>query len=347
MYLLSLASRVPTQSYTQSDCWEIIQQSDVLSKLTPRSGYLLDRILNNQNGIDKRHFAIDDMSQLFSRTPQALNEDFQRSAPALAGDALRGALEQAKLRAKDLDALIVCTCTGYLCPGVSSYVAEQLGLRGDCYLQDLVGLGCGAAIPTLRNAAGFLAANPKAKIGVIAVEICSAAFFVNDDPGVLVSLCLFGDGASASIWTGNPPGENAWRMTDFDTIHQPENRELLRFVNHEGFLRNQLDLTVPQRAGEAVRTLYERQQPTGKVVAHAGGRDVIEALREVLPGQKLAESESVLRQYGNVSSPSVLMALEAQLAKPDDVDDLWLTSFGAGFAAHACRMALEHFSCYL
>ena len=45
----------------------------------------------------------------------------------------------------DLDALIICTCTGYLCPGVTSYVSEQLGLRTDAYLQDLVGLGCGAA----------------------------------------------------------------------------------------------------------------------------------------------------------------------------------------------------------
>ncbi|WP_309382379.1 type III polyketide synthase [Cerasicoccus frondis] len=341
MYLLSLANRVPPQSYTQPECWEILQRSTVLDTLTGRSGSLLRRILNNQNGIEKRHFAVEDIEQLFSRSAEELNRDFQREAPKLAGQALVDALEEAGLAPDELDALIVCTCTGYLCPGVSSYVAEQLGLRSDCYLQDLVGLGCGAAIPTLRNASGILAANPEAKVAVIAVEICSAAFFANDDPGVLVSMCLFGDGASASIWTGEKPTGLAWRATGFDTIHQPENRELLRFVNHEGFLRNQLDLSVPEKAGQAVLALFQRRTMEAKVLAHAGGRDVIEALRMVLPGQALRESETVLRACGNVSSPSVLFALAEQLSSDDDADALWLTSFGAGFAAHSCLVLPE------
>ena len=83
--------------------------------------------------------------------------------------------------AADVDALFLCTCTGYLCPGVSSYVAEQMGMRDDVYLADLVGLGCGAAIPTLRAAHGFLAANPNAVVATVAVEICSSAYYADDD----------------------------------------------------------------------------------------------------------------------------------------------------------------------
>jgi hypothetical protein len=62
--------------------------------------------------------------------------------------------------ADELDALFLCTCTGYLCPGVTSHVAEQAGMRPDVYLADLVGLGCGAAIPMMRAAHGYLSANP-------------------------------------------------------------------------------------------------------------------------------------------------------------------------------------------
>ena len=128
-------------------------------------------------------------------------------APRLAARALDAALTQARLVAGQVDALLICTCTGYLCPGVTSYVAEQLGLRADAFLQDLVGLGCGAAIPCLRAADAMLAAQPAAVVACVAVEVCSAAFYLDDDPGVLVSACLFGDGA--------PDEKSDWWLTSF------------------------------------------------------------------------------------------------------------------------------------
>ena len=62
------------------------------------------------------------------------------------------ALQQAGHQPRDIDAVIISTCTGYLCPGLTSYVAEQLGLRQDALALDLVGQGCGAALPNLRTA---------------------------------------------------------------------------------------------------------------------------------------------------------------------------------------------------
>src|ERR1022692_195163 len=110
-------------------------------------------------------------------------ESPQDGSPELAGRALKTALDQAGIVAAELDAMLICTCTGYLCPGLTSYVAEQLGLRSDAILQDLVGLGCGAAIPTIRSASHVLAAHPDATIACVAVEVCSAAFYLDDDPG--------------------------------------------------------------------------------------------------------------------------------------------------------------------
>ena len=101
---------------------------------------------------------------------------------------LLDALERAGVRVNEIDALIICTCTGYLCPGLTSYVAEQLGLRPNAFLQDLVGLGCGAAIPMLRAASHVIAAQPDAVVACVAVEICSAAFYLDDDPGERTNL---------------------------------------------------------------------------------------------------------------------------------------------------------------
>jgi alkylresorcinol/alkylpyrone synthase len=102
-----------------------------------------------------------DIERVFSLTPDELNEDFRREAPRLAARALASALTQAGLDAGQVDALLICTCTGYLCPGVTSYVAEQLGLRTDVFLQDLVGLGCGAAIPCGRGKRSWRRSQPQ------------------------------------------------------------------------------------------------------------------------------------------------------------------------------------------
>lgn len=339
MYLRSLATAVPRPVFTQNACWEVLRRCPEIEGLKPRSQKLLDQILNGgTSGIEKRHFAASDIAAIATAGAGELSMIFEREAPSLSADALQLALGQAGLCASDLDALVVCTCTGYLCPGVTSHLAEVVGLRSDAFLVDLAGLGCGAAIPAMRAAAGILAENPDAIVATVAVEVCSAAFYVSDDPGVLISLCLFGDGAAAAIWAGRG-GQGDWRAHGFTTVHQPEHREKVRFVNADGRLCNQLHRSVPKVAAEAVAGLFSRREAPrpDQVLAHAGGRDVVEALEAILP-YRLDETRAVLREYGNMSSPSVLFALEKRLACGEEDRGLWLTAFGAGFAAHACEL---------
>ena len=339
MYLRSIATAVPPRSFTQEACWNAMQEGDFPATLKPRSMALMEKILTNDaSGIERRNLALDSIEESFGHCAEKLNNSFEREAPPLASAALLDALRKSSRVAADVDALFVCTCTGYLCPGVSSHVAGLTGMRHDVYLADLVGLGCGAAIPMLRAAQGFLAANPQAVVATVAVEICSAAFFADDDPGVLISLCLFGDGAAAVIWTADGAAGD-WQAGHFTTTHRPQEREKIRFVNSAGKLKNQLHRAVPELAAEAVAGLFaQRTAKPDQVLAHSGGRDVVEALESVLPFH-LTETREVLRDHGNMSSPSVLFALERRLAE-NRADDqrLWLTAFGAGFAAHACEL---------
>lgn len=345
MYLQALATAVPPQVLTQSDCWQLLQQAKVFQRLTPRSLQVLETILTGDSGIERRHFAATDLNSLFDGSPDQLNASFREAAPALAARALVSALAQAGLRADELDALIICTCTGYLCPGVTSYVAEQMGLRSDAFLLDIVGQGCGAAVPTLRAAHAVLAAQPDATVACVAVEICSSAFFIDDDPGVLVSACLFSDGAAASIWKGKPKAGSApIRCHGFSTLHRPQDRDKLRFETCDGKLRNLLHKSVPSLAANAVSQLLSAE-PSGssapvRLLAHPGGRRVIEAIEATLPDYSLSSSRRVLRDHGNMSSPSVLFVLaeELRLGPPVPGQDWWLVSFGAGFSAHGCRI---------
>ncbi len=341
MYLHALATALPPTSFTPAECWEIAQRSPIRERLKKRSMLILHTILRSEHGIARRHFALPDIGRVFDLSPDELNAAFRTEAPRLAGRALTAALEKAGVRADELDALLVCTCTGYLCPGVTSYVAEQLGLRTDAFLQDLVGLGCGAAIPMLRAASHVLAAHPGATVACIAVEICSAAFYLDDDPGVIISACLFGDGAAATIWKSTPAAVPL-RAFDFNTTHRPADRDKLRFEQRGGKLRNLLHRSVPELAATAVGDLWRARgpRPVARVVSHGGGRDVLEALAPAVAPHSLDASARVLRDCGNMSSPAVLFALEETLktATPGTDGDFWLVSFGAGFSAHSCRI---------
>ena len=334
MYLQSLATAFPPHAFTQAECFQILNDSGAVDGLRSRSRELLRKVLTGDSGIETRRFSDPDLAKTFGRDAGQLHQHFEQHAPRLASEALLKACDLASLKPSGIDALLVCTCTGYLCPGLSSYISEILGLRPNAFLQDLLGLGCGAALPLLETARGLLAANPTATIATVAVEISSAAFYLNDEPGVLISLCLFGDGAAAAIWRGETQG-GQFRFQNFRTIHKPEHREKIRFVNVGGRLKNQLHREVPELAADAVSELFGMRSGTPeRLIAHTGGRDVIEAIERVIPAHRLDATREVLRRYGNISSPSVLAALEYSLSTDPESESLWLTAFGAGFAAH-------------
>ena len=341
MYLQSLATAFPTHKISQIECLQILSGSGALDSLRDRSRTLLQKVLSGDSGIDSRHFSEPDIQRTFVYDAGELHAHFERQAPKLAAQALLNACSKASLAPAAIDALLICTCTGYLCPGLSSYVSEILNLRPNAFLQDLLGLGCGAALPMLEAARGILASNPRAVVATVAVEISSAAFYLDDEPGVLISLCLFGDGAAAAVWRGENQG-GQFRFQNFQTLHKPEHREKIRFVNSGGRLKNQLHREVPELAAEAVTELFKlRTTDPDRFIAHTGGRDVIEAIEQAVPSYQLVETREVLRRRGNISSPSVLAALEESLQRFPKSQSLWLTSFGAGFAAHSGELLRE------
>ena len=340
MFLHSVAKATPPHCYQQQDVWNRISQASQVQELLPRSQSLLEKVLCGDSGISQRSFVLPDPLALFDMSAEDLNQHYEREAPRLAGKSLQQALARAGVLAKEVDALFVCSCTGYLCPGLSSYLAEQNGIRSDAFLQDVNGFGCGGAIPMWRAAQGFLAVHPDAVVATVAVEACSLAFFMNNEPGVLISAALFGDGSAAAIWSGaGKAQEGQWKAEHFVTHHVPAEREKIRFVNSGGFLKNQLHRLVPQLAGDAVAKLWgQRTGQPDAVLSHSGGRDVVEVVENVV-ASSLPETRLVMKNFGNCSSPSVMMALDERLNIGGNEDrHLWLTAFGAGFSAHACEL---------
>jgi predicted naringenin-chalcone synthase len=352
MFIIGLGTAVPPRHYTQRECWDALENWPEFPQLKPRSRAILKKVLCGDNGIDARHLALEPLAEIFDQTPDALQARFAKHAPALVTQAAKRALKDANCTAKEIDAVLISTCTGYLCPGLTSYVSEQLGLRENIFALDLVGQGCGAALPNLRTAESILTAGRAKKVLSVCVEICSAAFFLDDDPGVLISACLFADGAGAAVLSNEPlPKRRSveWKFTNSRLV--TAERDALRFGHKNGMLRNILSPRVPQVAGEIAAKLFsdslaaakiKREQITGWVL-HTGGRDVILSLRDKL---KLSESDvrhssAVLREFGNISSPTIYFVLQAALN--DSVPDglWWMSAFGAGFSCHGATLEVS------
>jgi len=352
MFLNAIGTAVPQRRYTKADCWDAFSTSEWFDRLDPRSRALAKIVLTRNNGIEARHLAVTSLDEVFRIDPDTLHRRFAEHAPRLAADAGRAALERAELDAHAVDAVIVTTCTGYLCPGLSGYVIERLGLRADVLGFDLVGQGCAGALPNWQVANALLAAHQGDNVLSICVEVCSAAMYLDDDPGVLISACLFGDGAGAAILSRmRPPGRRRveWRGTQ--SLTNPAARDALRFEHKAGMLRNILTREVPAIAAlHAERILVRalevadvgRNEITGWIM-HAGGRDVLLALEERLglDGAQLRHSRDALRNYGNLSSAFVYFVLESALEDALTGGWWWMSSFGAGFTCHGALLAVE------
>ncbi|HXT11248.1 MAG TPA: 3-oxoacyl-[acyl-carrier-protein] synthase III C-terminal domain-containing protein [Candidatus Angelobacter sp.] len=348
MFITGLGTAAPQQRYTQSECWEALQKSSRFNELTPRSRAVLKKVLTGANGIATRHLSLDKLTDAFDLTPDALHARFIQNAPMLAAQAAQRAFARAKINPEDIDAIIASTCTGYLCPGLTSYVGERLGLRKDVMTFDLVGQGCGAALPNLRVADALLAAGRAKRVLSLCVEVCSAAFYLDDDIGVLISACLFGDGAGAAVLENAPGGNRSVKWKISGSLFEPNERDLLRFEQKRGMLRNILAPEVPALAAQHASklftdTLARANVPRSRVagwVLHPGGRDVLVALRDTLglTDQDVRWSEAVLREYGNVSSSSVYFVLEHALNDSVPSGIWWMSSFGAGFSCHGALL---------
>src|SRR5450631_1343651 len=265
MYLNSIGTALPERRYTKGECWDAFAASQWFERLDLRSRLIAKHVLTRNNGIEARHLSVASLDDVFNIDADTLNRRFSVHAPALASDAGRVALQRAGITSKSIDAVIVSTCTGYLCPGLTGYIAERLGLRRDILGFDLVGQGCAGALPNWQVANALLRSGQCEHVLSICVEVSSAAMYLDDDPGVLISACLFGDGAGAAVLSRDPnPRRRKVEWKSFASLVNPKERGALLFESRHGMLRNILTRPVPRLAAD------HAQQVLDKVLGAAG-----------------------------------------------------------------------------
>jgi alkylresorcinol/alkylpyrone synthase len=207
-------------------------------------------------------------------------------------------------------------------------------------------------VPNLQLGRALVASGLARHVLSVCVEVSSAAMYLDDDPGVLISACLFGDGAGAML-LGREPAAEGRRIAfrDAESFIEPAERGALMFEERAGLLRNVLTRRVPALAAEHAQRLLDgvlarHGLDVDRIAAwilHAGGRDVLQALAARLdrePGD-FRYSAAMLREYGNLSSAFVYFVLEAALADRAPDGWWWLSAFGAGFSCHGALLEVD------
>ena len=316
------------------------------------AGYQGERIrkifLNSD--IEHRHFYLEGELNRKESSDQ-LNQRYLRGAMKTGCRAILNCLEAAGTAVQDVDFLAVCTCTGYVCPDLGSRLIAHMGFRSNLRRASIMGLGCAGALPTLKWASDFVRANPGHQALMLAVEICSACYYVDSTLETVVGNAICADGAAAFLIAAPQQANRTYpQILDFETFIDTEQINEVGLQHRDGKLRIVLGASIQHLAGPLIETaLQQLLQRHGLSrsqirfwVVHPGGRRVIDNVQKHfgMTDTQLRFSRDVLRNYGNMSSPTVMFVLDEVIRTGDPRRGDWgvMIALGPGMAAEVALL---------
>jgi polyketide synthase Type III len=316
------------------------------------AGYKSERIrqIFQHCDIDYRHFYLEGELNRHESSDE-LNERYLRGAMRTGCQAIRAALDASGVNQSEVDFLAICSSTGYVCPDVGSRLIAHMGFGRKVQRAALLGLGCAGALPTLQRAADFARVHPGRIALVLAVEICSACYFVDDTLETAVGNAICADGAAAFlVSTGLPANTHYPEILDFESFLDCDQIDKVGFDRRDGKLRIVLAPSIRKLAGPMIenalnRLLQRNQLSTSDIrfwVLHPGGRKVMDGVQRYLElnDSQMRFSRAVLRNYGNMSSPTVMFVLDEVVRNGDPRPGDWgvMIALGPGMAAEAALL---------
>ena len=360
--VLSIATGVPEHCAAQADTARFVTQM-LRANLPPKEGERWSarvRTLCANSQIERRYSVLPDFCagdprdfvffppnwalEPFPTTAERM-EVYQSASVKLAERISAAALANAQLDPTDITHLIVCTCTGFFAPGPDIELIHRLGLAPSTP-RTLIGfMGCHSGFNGLRTAHDIVVANPQARVLQVCVELCT--LHVQKEPlrQATLSNCLFGDGCSAVVY-GQPRADERVlaRLQSSASLIAPDSKDQMawriRDTGFEMLLASEVPATLQKEAPPFVNALLDRAGLAIDDVAawavHPGGPRILEVVGQALglTDDELEASHSVLRDFGNMSSPTIFFVLERLLGdgsrNGDPCGPIALLGFGPG-----------------
>jgi alkylresorcinol/alkylpyrone synthase len=269
-------------------------------------------------------------------------EAFLEGATDLFREVAKDAIQRAALMPSDIDTIVTVSSTGISTPTLESRVMAELGFRTNVKRVPVFGLGCAGGIAGLSLGARLAAAEPRSKVLVVVIELCTLAFRPDEmTKSNIIATALFGDGAAAAVLSMD--GEDALAEIEHMGEHTwPDTLDVMGWrMDAQGFgaifARSIPDLVENDLRPVADEFLARHglsMQDIDDFTFHPGGAKVILALETAfgLQAGRLANERAVLSGYGNMSAPTVMFVLERAL-KEKFSGRRFVGALGPGFTA--------------
>lgn len=355
-FIDSIATAVPEYRHSQEALCSFLEANLAMDE---KAAQLLRRMAS-QAAIDARYSVLPDFS-IPDRDWIAL----QKSGTGFTAGGMAGrmdlyfqhalelslkAIAGLTFRAGEITHLLAVSCTGMAAPGLDLMICDVLNLRPETQRSCIHFMGCYAAIHALKQADYICRAQPDARVLVVCTELCTLHIRADQRPDNLASTLLFGDGAAAVLLGGaNTIREKKpmFRLRNFASVFLPSGKcEMAWHPDEEGF-RMDLGRFVPDLIAEGIPRLLQRargneESPAGWAI-HPGGRKIMDKVADVLAMEKTALNSSyeILKEYGNMSSPTVLFVLEREfrrMAQEGKAGQVFAAAFGPGLTLESMML---------
>lgn len=349
--IISIGTALPAYKHQQSDILGFMQGIYAMNEADRRKL----KFLYHQSGIGSRYSVIPDYSRPASEWkfyPQSENLEpfpslelrmsiYNKHAAPLSVDAIRNCIAE-KLHSDEITHLITVSCTGMSAPGLDLQVMEMMDLQKNIYRTSVNFMGCYAAIHALKMADHICSSTRTAKVVIVCTELCTLHFQKEATTNNIASSMLFGDGAAAILVVGDDNRGFGVHLENFYAEVVPKGkRDMAWELSSTGFLMT-LSGYVPELIEEDFEGLTQRALQAAGVTKseitawciHPGGKRILDAIQKSLslPADALASGHQVMREYGNMSSPTILFVLKEMLEsnKISEGNHIFGAAFGPG-----------------
>lgn len=242
--------------------------------------------------------------------------------------------------------LVLTSCTGFTAPGLDQQLVDALGLNPSIERTAIGFMGCAAAVNALKVAHHIVRSTPDAQVLLINLELCTLHMQETGDLEQILSALLFGDGCSAALVSADPTG---LALTDFKAVTIPDTQNLITWrIGDQGFnmtlsgeVPSQITRALQQQATQNQGGIFRDTRPEEVELwaVHAGGRTILDAVEQGLDldAQALRWSRGILREFGNMSSATLMFVLDRMMRTVKEQAQGFGMAFGPGLVAETFR----------
>jgi predicted naringenin-chalcone synthase len=348
--IISIGTAVPAHKHRQQDILHFMQHVYAMNEVDKRKL----KFLYHQSGINTRYSVVADYNKSINDWkfyPHSENLEpfpslelrmiwYNKYAAPLSIDAIRHCLD-GHTQTNEITHLITVSCTGMSAPGLDLQVMELMDLPKNIYRTSVNFMGCYAAIHAMKMADAICKTDIHAKVLIVCTELCTLHFQKEPTIDNIASSLLFGDGAAAILITHDNHKKEGWSINSFySEVVAKGKKDMAWELSGSGFLMT-LSGYVPDLIEADFEPLVARAlQHAGKTkdaiaqwCIHPGGKRIINAIGSSLqlPEGSLQHSYDIMKEYGNMSSPTILFVLKRMMMMhPVSKKDLFGAAFGPG-----------------